>query len=77
MLRFILGLLHFCISSDFTLFFYLSRVTLDDRFVHKLHIFMFFVFCRSGGSKKFEDWEGLKTFRTRGGYRKYHVSNIA
>ena len=33
----------YCISSDFTLFFYLSRVMLDERFVHLLHIFMFFV----------------------------------
>ena len=24
----------YCISSDFTLFFYLSRVMLDERFVH-------------------------------------------
>ena len=30
---------------------------LDERFVHLLHMFMFFV-SRWRGSKKFEDWEG-------------------
>ena len=29
---------------------------LDERFVHLLHMFMFFV-SRWRGSKKFEDWE--------------------
>ena len=37
-----------------TLFFYLLRVILDERFVHQLHIFM--LFPVGGGNKKFEDW---------------------
>ena len=41
---------------------------LDKRFLHKLHILIFFCFqSEEGESKKFEDWErGLKNFRTGG-----------
>ena len=34
----------FCISSNFNLLFYLSRVMLDERFLHQLYISMFFCF---------------------------------
>ena len=63
---FALRLLYF-FRFHFVLFF-LSRVTLDERYVNQLHIFMFFV-SSWRGSKKFEDkgGRGLTNFRTRGG----------
>ena len=44
-------------------FFYLLTVMMDDRFVHQLHILLVF---SQRGSKTFEDWGELKSFRTGG-----------
>ena len=63
--------IRFMVFLQIPLFLYLSRVMLDERFVHQLHIFMFFVsswrgeqfeeqaWGGGGGVKKFEDLGGL------------------
>ena len=63
--RFALGLLYF---FRFHFVFYLSRVMLDERIVHLLHIFMFFVPSWSGEQKVWCLGE-VKRFRTRGVYQ--------
>ena len=57
--------IRFIVFLQISLFFYLSRVMLDEGFVHQLHIFIFFVSGRGGRVKNFEDWRGgggLKSF---------------
>ena len=57
----------YCISSDFTLIFYLSRVMLDEKFVNQLHFFTFFVSSRRGRVNGGRTWgRGVKNFRTGG-----------
>ena len=48
--------IRFMVFLQIPLFLYLSRVMLDERFVHQLHIFMFFCFQSEGGVKNFQDW---------------------
>ena len=44
--------IRFIAFLQISLFFYLSRVMLDEKFVHELHIFMFFVSSQRGGEEE-------------------------